>query len=175
MKRLLQSNTNKIILLVLISVVVFVIWHIGLETVYIKTLTGVSNFTIRMFEDNTRIELTKESGVYHFDIYTYMQGREITYPQEIGSSMQPFIIILSWQIFLFFVQNRKRAFRSLGINFLIYLTVQVFYLFMLTDFYTSGFAKFMFQLMMDSFYIVAVILVIKDYMIYNFRKRLSQA
>ena len=175
MKKLLQSNTNKIILLVLISIVVFVIWHIGLETVYIKTVTGISNFTIGMFEDNTRIELTKENGLYHFDVFTYMQGREITYPQEIGSSMQPFIIVLSWQIFLFFVQNRKRAFKSLAINFLIYIAIQVFYLYMLTNFYTSAFAKFMFQLMMDSFYIVAVILVIKDYMIYSFRKKLSQA
>jgi hypothetical protein len=88
--------------------------------------------------------------------------------------MEPFVIVLSWQLFLFFVTNKKTAFKLLAINTGIFMAIQVLFLYFLTGYYNSEIQKFLFDMMLDNFYIIALILVIKDNMLHPVFKRPHQ-
>lgn len=168
-KSILSSTISKVILLLLLTFLTFSAWQAGLEMVYAKALVGTTNLTLSIFIEDTHIEYQKDKGsieAYHFEAYTRIDGRKGHYSQETGGMMQPFVIILSWQIFLFFVLNRKSALYALGMNIAIFVSFQVLFLIFLTGFYTSSIQEYLFTLMIDSFYIIALVLVIKDAMLY---------
>ncbi len=173
--KILQSPINKVILLILISIVVFTGWEAGIEQYYLKLLVGTTNLTVGSIKEGTSVEIVS-TGLpdepYQFKVNTIIQGRKGSYPQEIGGLLQPFVIVLSWQIFLFFVLSLNSALRSLGMNFLVFLLLQVLFLVLLTGYYSSDMQKFLYEVMMDSFYVIAIILVIKDNMLFPvFRKQ----
>jgi hypothetical protein len=173
--KLLQSPINKVILLVLISIVVFTGWEAGIENYDLKLLVGTTNLTVGTIKEGTNVEIEStnlQDEPYRLKVQTIIQGRKGSYPQEIGSLLQPFVIVLSWQIFLFFVLNLKSAILSLGMNMLVFILLQVLFLALLTGYYSSDMQKFLYEVMMDSFYVVAIILVIKDNMLFPvFRKQ----
>lgn len=164
-----SSTRNKIIVLLLISMLVFTGWQMGLENVYAKSLISLTNVCLKIVKDQTHIEFEKvEKGEdeYQFRIYTLFDGQLGHFPQATGTPMEPFVIILSWQVFLFFIINRKLAFRSLLVNVGVFLFIQIFFMIMLTGYHISTFQQYIYVMMMDSFYIIALILVIKDNMLY---------
>jgi len=165
--KLIDSNRKKVLLLILISMLIFGAWEFGMERIYEKALVGVTNVTLKVIEKDTRIELEESAnGKYKFRVYTTIEGRRGNYPQETGGLLEPFVIVLSWQLFLFFVINPKSAIRLLAINIAIFLFFQVLFLIFLTNYYSSPVQKFLFDMMLDNFYIVALILVIKDNMLF---------
>jgi len=174
---LFSSTRNKIILLLLISALVFTAWQSGAERVYAQVLIGTTNFFVGMAKEDTHIELeniNENDKTYQYRVFTRIDGRKGNYPQETGGVMQPFVIVLSWQIFLFFVLKRKPALTSLVMNVGIFLLIQVVFLFFLTGYYNSGVQKYLYTMMLDSFYIFALILVIKDQMLYRvFSKKVA--
>jgi hypothetical protein len=162
-------------------VIIFILWQIGLEIVYTRTLTGITNATLDIYTEDTKIEYKKNDGKYIFEVTTLFENPDNpngpklqgTYPQEVSTLMQAFVIILSWQIFLFFIVSRRTAFKSLLINLAIYLFAQVVFLILLTNYHQSKTAEYIFTMMLDSFYIIALILVIKDYMFLMGHSRFS--
>ena len=170
---LLSSNRNKTILLVLISIVIFGGWEVGLQQIYEKALVGTTNVVLNVIKKDTHITLEKEAGKNEdqFRVYTRVQGRIGNYPQETGGLLMPFVIVLTWQSFLFFVIKRKDALKLLGINVAVFVSIQIMFLVFLTNYYNSPIQKFMFEMMLDNFYIVAIILVIKDNIIFPVFKR----
>jgi len=166
--KLLSSTRNKTILLLLITLVMFAGWQVGGETMYAKVLVGTTNVVLDAATNDSHIEYKKEgSGRYHFEVHTRIDGRKAHYPQETGGLMQPFVIVLSWQIFLFFVLKRRSAIQSLLVNVAVFLLIQIIFMIMLTGYYSSDFMQYVFTMMMDSFYIIALVLVIKDQMLYQ--------
>ena len=166
---ILSSTRNKIILLLVISVLIFTAWQAGLETAYTKVLVVTTNFSLDIVKNDTHIELEKKEGTdgsYQFRVFTRIDGRKGNYPQEPGTLLQPFVIVLSWQIFLFFVLKRKTAWQSLGVNVGIFLLIQIIFLILLTGYYSSTVQQYIFTMMLDSFYIIALTLIIKDNMLY---------
>jgi hypothetical protein len=148
---------------------VFAGWQAGFETVYAKLVVGTTNAVVGVVKADTHIEIEKttqyEAG-YQFKVFTRINGRKASYPQEPGSLLQPFVIILSWQIFLFFVLKRKSALQSLLVNFGLFILIQVIFMILLTGYYNSDVQQYIYTMMMDSFYIIALVFVIKDYMLY---------
>jgi len=170
---LLSSNRNKIIFLILISIVIFGGWELGLQKIYEKALVGTTNVVLDVVKKDTHITLEKPDGKSEnqFRVYTRVQGRIGNYPQETGGLLEPFVIILTWQSFLFFVIKRKEALKLLGVNVAVFVSIQIMFLVFLTNYYNSTWQKFMFEMMLDNFYIVAIILVIKDNIIFPVFKR----
>lgn len=169
LKSILSSTISKVILLLLLTFLTFTVWQAGLETVYAKAIVATTNLTLSIVKKDTHIEYEKDKGsneAYHFEAYTIIDGRKGHYSQETGGMMQPFVIIISWQIFLFFVLNIKSALRALGMNIAIFVLFQVLLLIFLSGYYTSTIQQYLFTLMIDSFYIIALVLVIKDAMLY---------
>ena len=168
--KIFSSNRNKIILLLLISLLIFTGWQFGGEHLYTKLLVGTTNVSVGIFKKDTHIEYEKQKGsseLYQFKVSTPIDGRIGSYPQEVGGLMQPFVIILSWQIFLFFIISRKNATKALFTNIVTYMLTQIVFLILLTGYYTSDIQQFIFTIMIDCFYIVALILVIKDNIFYS--------
>ncbi len=165
--KFLRKTRNKILLIIGISILVFAGWESGLEIIYAKSLVGTSNVVLSVVKEQTHIELEKAKKGYQFRVYTLVGGRKGHYPQEIGGLLQPFVIILSWQLFLFFVLRTRTAFASLGINIGIFLLIQVYLLYLLTGYYNSDTNKLIYSSMLDSFYVFAVILVIKDNLLFR--------
>ncbi len=168
--KLLSSKTNKIILLLFISLLIFTGWQYGGEQIYTKLLVGATNVSLKIVKKDTSIEYEKQkgnSGLYQFKVNTRIDGKMGSYPQEVGGLMQPFVIILSWQIFLFFIIKRKNAIKALLTNVAVFMLVQMVFLILLTGYYTSDIQQFIFTIMIDCFYIIALILVIKDNILFS--------
>lgn len=163
---LLSKNLFKIPVLILITLLVYFGWTNRLEPVYARILAGGANITLSIVKTDTRIELEKESNAWQFRVHTRINGQTASFPQVFGTLMQPFVIVLSWQLFLFLALGRKQALHSLGINFGVYLILQVIFLILLTGYYTSATQKFIYEMFMDSFYIIALVLILKDNMLY---------
>jgi len=168
---IITSNWLKAVVLIIITVAIFIGWSRGIEVVYARALLVGTNMTLGIVKNNTSIELEKADETYQFRVRTIIDTRRASFPQAFGSLLQPFVIILSWQIFLFFALNRKSALQSLGLNLGIYYLFQVIFLILLTGYHTSEVQKFIYVMLMDSFYIIGLVLVIKDNMLYPvFRK-----
>ncbi len=161
---MLWSYIKKILLLILISIIIFTAWEMGAERIYEKSLVGITNMVLPVIKKDTRINLEKsgKDNTYQFRVYTRVQGRMGNYPQETGGLMEPFVIVLSWQLFLFFVLNYKTAFKLLAINIGSFIIIQAIFLIFLTGYYNSSVQQFLFDMMLDNFYIIALIIVIKD-------------
>ncbi|MGB4204248.1 MAG: hypothetical protein WBJ84_01360 [Bacteroidales bacterium] len=169
---LLTSTRNKIIALILITVIVFFGWQNGIEVFYARVVTFGSNVVLSSIKKDTSVEVEKGETTYQFKVRTLIDNRKASFPQAFGGILQPFVIVLSWQLFLFLVLNRKSALKSLLVNFGIFYLFQVIFLILLTAYHSSEFQKFLYLLLMDSFYVIALVLVIKDNMLYPvFRKR----
>lgn len=162
----LASTRLKIGALILISALVFAGWTGFLEVAYARFLLTGTNSVLSVVKNDAHIETEKMEDTYQFKVFTLINGKKATYPQIFGSILQPFIIVLSWQLFLFLVLKRKSALQSAAINIGIFYFIQLFFLVQLTGYYTSETQKFIFNMLMDSFYIVALVLVIKDNMLY---------
>ncbi len=161
---MLWSYIKKILLLIAISIIIFTAWEMGAERTYEQSLVGITNIVLPIIKKDTRIDLetTGKDNTYQFRVYTRVQGRMGNYPQETGGLMEPFVIVLSWQLFLFFVLNFKTALKLLTINIVSFVVIQVIFLIFLTGYYNSAVQQFLFDMMLDNFYIIALIIVIKD-------------
>ena len=112
------------------------------------------------------LKKTTNENAFQFRVYTRVQGRMGNYPQETGGLMEPLVIVLSWQLLLFFILDYKTALKLLGINLVTFIFIQVLFLVFLTGYYNSSVQQFLFDMMLDNFYIIALILVIKDNILY---------
>jgi hypothetical protein len=166
MINLFDTNLKKAVLLIALSLLIFVLWQKGLETSYQKSLVNLTNNVLKITDKDTRLTVETDNGKTYFMVYTRVNGQRASFPQETGSLLEPFIIVLSWQIFMFFVINFKKAFKLFLINTVVFVLIQMLFLIFLTNFYSSEVQKFLYNMMKDSFYIVALILVIKDNMLY---------
>ncbi len=172
----LTSLRLKIITLITITLLVFVGWQYGVEVLYARMLAVGTNTVLSVIKKETSIVIEKENMTYQFRVRTLIDKRKASFPQAFGGILQPFVIILSWQLFLFLVLHRKQALHSLGTNFGIYYLFQIVFLILLTGYHVSELQKFFYLLLLDSFYIIALVLVIKDNMLYPlFRKSKTNA
>ena len=171
MKKRLTSKV-KIVLLILITIATYTFWQKGVENFYSRILLFGTNTALSLVKGNTSIELEQKDEVYQFRVRTIIEGKRASFPQAFGGLLQPFVIILSWQIFLFIAVRRNLAFHSLGTNLGLFYLFQIIFLILLTGYHTSEVQKFIYVMLMDSFYIIALVLVIKDNMLYPvFRKQ----
>jgi hypothetical protein len=169
---LVKSLLLKIIALIIISVIVYAAWLIGMEKLYTRVLVAGSNIALGMVKKDTRIELEKTNNTYQFKVRTRIDNRKASFSQPFGSLLQPFVIILSWQLFLLIAIPFKSAARSFGVNAAVFIFLQIVFLILLTGYHSSETQKFIYILLMDSFYIIALVLVIKDNMLYPVFRRI---
>ncbi len=153
---------KKIIIFLGASIIVMLLWNTGLERVYAEILKFCSNTVLNILRDSTYIKLEKHDGDLVFRVHTLIEGRKGSYPQAAQSLLLPIVIILSWMAVLFYSLPGKTALKQGLTNFGIFLVFQIVFMILLTFYYNSDLARFFFHVMLDTFYIFAIFLIIKD-------------
>ncbi len=153
---------RKIIILVASSAIFSLLWFNGLEKAYAHIITFSSNVIIGMGSSNTDIKVEERDEELIFTVTTLVDGKKGSYPQRAQSLLLPAVIMLSWIPLLFYTLPKKSAFKQGAIDLGIFMLFHVFFLILLTYYYNSALAKYLFHLMMEAFYVFAVVIVIKD-------------
>ncbi len=158
---------KKLIILIGTSLIITLLWFSGLERLYAGFLTSVTNTVLSVGSDHTHIKLEKQNEDLIFRVHTVIEGRKGSYPQAAQSLLLPVVILLSWLVVLFYSLPRKTALNQSLANVGIFLFFQVIFMILLTFYYNSNLARYFFHLMLESFYILAVIIIIKDSLKYS--------
>ena len=158
-----------IILVVVISAGLLFLWNHGLDWVYARILTLLTNIFL-FVSPTTSLGVESRSDDIYFIVETLINGRKGTYPQKGGLIILPFVMMLTWQILLFINIPRRKALRSTIENLSIFMAIQVIYLLILTGYYKSETDRFFFHLLIDSFYIFGLFLIVKDAIRYRLIK-----
>lgn len=168
-----QKKIINILIVVASSSLLLLIWFSGLDGFYGRMLASGANIVLSPWPD-THIDLELQNSSPVFIVETIFEGVKGSFPQEGKLFLMPLIMIVTWQILLFFNINVRQAIKSSVTNIAIFYLIQVVFLLLLTLYYKSDFAKFMFDLMLDSFYILALFLIVKDTIRYRLI-RISQS
>ncbi len=153
---------KKIIIWVIASVIITLIWVNGFEKLYAHILAFLVNTIKAIFGSETYLDVTSDSGDLAFVVHTLIGGKKGFYPQKVQAILFPVIIVLSWFSVLFYVLPGKIAANQSMINFGLFLFFQLIFMFLLTSYYTSSFARLLYHILLESFYIIALFLVLKD-------------
>lgn len=150
-----------ILVVLLSSSLLLFLWFNGLDYIYAQLLRVGANILL-VFSGDTHVGLKTIENAPTFIVETVINGKKGTYPQKADLILLPFIMILTWQILLFFNLTRKQATRSAIENIIAFYIIHLIYVLLLTAYYKSSAVKFIYDLLMDSFYIIALFLIVKD-------------
>ncbi|MFN2394106.1 MAG: hypothetical protein ABR597_00295 [Bacteroidales bacterium] len=153
---------KKIIIWIAASVLITLIWVNGFERFYAHILAFLLNTMKAVFGGDANVGVTSDSGDLVFMVHTLIDGKKGFYPQKVQAILFPVIIVFSWFSVLFYVLPAKIAAKQSMINFGIFLFFQMVFMLLLTFYYTSSFARFLYHIFLESFYIIALFLVLKD-------------
>lgn len=153
---------KKIAILVTASVLISILWFNGLEKVYGHILVFTTNTIVGIGSSQTAIKVETADNDLVFRVTTIIDGKRGSYPQRAQSLLLPAVIVLSWIPLLFFSLPAKQAAKQGAFDFGLFLLFQVLFMILLTFYYNSELAKYLFHLMMEAFYVFAVIVIIKD-------------
>jgi hypothetical protein len=156
-----QKKPVNFLIVVIASGLMLILWFHGFAYVYAQSLKLGANILL-VFSEHTHIGLKYVENVPTFIVNTVIDGKKGSYPQKADLILLPFIMILTWQILLFFNLPLKKATRSAIENIIIFYIIQLIYLLLLTAYYNNAVVKFIYDLLIDSFYIIALFLIIKD-------------
>jgi hypothetical protein len=158
-----QKRIINIVIVIAASALLLILWFNGLAWIYAQLVRFGVNILL-VFSQNTHVDLRiAEGNKIDFVVTTIVNGKKGgTYPQEANLFILPFIMVLTWQILLFFNLPVKHAIRSAIENILIFYLVQVIFVLLLTAYHNSSIIKYIYTLLLDSFYIIALFLIVKD-------------
>jgi len=150
-----------ILIVIIFSGLLLFLWFNGLDFVYAQTLKVGANILL-VFSGDTHVGVKTIENAPAFIVETVINGKKGTYPQKADLILLPLVMILTWQILLFFNLTRKQATRSALENIIAFYIIHLIYVLLLTAYYKSSAVKFIYDLLMDSFYIIALFLIVKD-------------
>jgi hypothetical protein len=156
-----QKTYINILIVIVASALMLILWFNGFAWLYAQLLRLGANILL-IFSSDTHVGLKSVEGAPTFIVETVINGKKGSYPQKADLILLPFIMIMTWQVLLFFNLNRKEAVRSAIQNIIAFYIIQLIYVLLLTAYYNSTTIKFIYDLLMDSFYIVALFLIVKD-------------
>ena len=156
-----QKKIINILIVIVASGLLIIFWFNGLDWLYAQLLRLGANILL-VFSQDTHVGLKMVDNSPNFIVETIINGKKGNYPQKADLILLPFIMVLTWQILLFFNLPIKYATRSAIENILAFFIIQLIYVLLLTAYYNSSSVKFVYDLLIDSFYIIALFLIVKD-------------
>ena len=147
-----------LIILILIVTGLYVLWMLGFDSVYYQfvnsTLRGLRVFLPQMITYGM-----ERGGDYILQITMNMK---YTAAQPLNILCLPVIIIIAWQIYLFFLVPVKRALVLFLINFSIFYGFQIAYIISSPFLNISSLATQFNMVLSANFSILALLLIMKD-------------
>ncbi len=157
---------RSVTLFIITTMVFMSLWLNGLEVAYARVIVFSANSVLSIAGSESNITIEKEDDGHFFRVRRLIDGKWANYPQMFDTLLLPFVMILSWQVFSAFYRKQKHFLRSAGINIFFFLALQTCFLLLLTVYYTSSVSKYLYDVMLDSFYIIAMGIIIIDYIRY---------
>lgn len=164
-----QKKIINAVIIIAGSAFFLMLWFWGLNHIYAQLLKFGTNLFLLPWPD-TYFDIDPNTKDPSFIVNTVIEGRKGHFPQSGKLILLPFVMVLTWQLLMFFNIPVRSAVRSLIENFLIFFFIQVIYMLLLTQFYESSTANFIFRLLTDSFYIIVLFLIVKDTVRYQLIK-----
>jgi hypothetical protein len=161
-----QKLIINFLIVLVASGLLLILWFNGLDWIYAQLLKFGANLVLLVSND-TSVGLQLVDGSPTFVVDTVMNGRQGSYPQKADLILLPFIMIITWQILLLFNIAWKKALRSSLENIILFYIIQLIFVLLLTGYHTSSTVKFIYDLLLDSFYIIALFIIVKDTFKYN--------
>lgn len=153
---------KNVAVLILSSVIVVLLWFSGLEKVYAHVLVFFSNVILGILSNSNSLELISQEGEPVIIVTTVLHGAKGNFPQKLQSLLLPTVILLCWFPLLFLHLTKRTAIlqslKSLGLFFLL----QVVFMLILSSYYHFAFSRYLFYLFIEAFYIIAIVIIIKD-------------
>lgn len=154
--------TKKIILLLASVLIVSALWLSGLQNVYARVLVFSTNTVLDMGGRYSHIKVAEDKGDGIFHVFTIVDDTKVNFRQSFQTLLYPTIIVLAWHLFTVFVLGWRTSLRSAKWNIPLFILFQVIFLLLLTAYYSSQVARFIYTMMMEGFYVIAIIIVIID-------------
>ncbi len=154
--------TRKVLILLASVLLITAIWFFGAEVIYARILAFTSNVILSLVGSSSSIAVEEKGGEYLFRVYLIIDGQQGSFPQRIQTLLLPTIIVFSWQFFVAIVSGWRQFLRSAKWNIGLFFAFQVLFLLLLTRYHISAAAAFIYDILMESFYVIAVVIVIID-------------
>lgn len=159
----IRKATRSVVLFLLITLAITTLWFAGFEVVYARVLVFTTNTTLTIAGSESQISVNKNDDGHFFKVQRLIDGRRANYPQKFENFLLPAVMVFAWLIFSAFYRQRKHALKSAGITAGVFIALQTVFLLLLTVYYTSNIARYIYDIMLDSFYIIAMGIIIIDY------------
>ncbi len=153
---------KKAAILVASVLIVSALWFAGMEILYSRVLAFSSNVVLHFGGRESRVAVEKHDDEHVFFVDTIIEGRQARFPQRIQSLLYPTIMVIAWQLFIAFTRGWKQSLGSGKWNIGLFFVFQVLFLLLLTAYHSSATAKFIYDMLMESFYVIAVVIIIID-------------
>lgn len=143
------------------SIIFLLLWFIGLDKLYAEALRIGTNLFLSPWSD-FYIDMDQSARFPKFIAHALINGRAGSYDQDGKIILLPVLMILTWQVLMFFNLPLDKAVRSSIENIITFYLLQVLFLIFLTQYYNSGVIAFIYNMLIGNFYILALFLIIKD-------------
>lgn len=163
-------------ILILLSSILLVTaaWFAGTEALYARLMVSATNVTLMGSGSEVRIALEEENGKHLFRVHTFVGDKRASFPQYIQSLLYPTILLLAWLLFLLFTMGWQHSLRSVKWTLLPFFILHIIFLLLLTGYHFKPAARFFFDILLESFYVIALALIIIDNIRYPVFSRNTQ-
>lgn len=149
-----------LLLLIGISIIIYVIFWIGLDWGYAYSLKGGVNAFAKLFSIKMTAFLEEtESGHPLFKLIT---SQAVTRRFALEFIILPIVILISWHIFLIIKMPSKRLIKPILINFAILYFIHVIHLMLMNLYSESKIVEILAHTLFHSGMVIVVFLMIKD-------------
>lgn len=150
---------KKILLLLGIITVLYVFWLIGLDMLYAYVLAFFSDIFSAILQLEADSSIVTSGG--HIELAMTVTGKGTAH-LPLDPLIMPTVILLSWQIFLFFQLDKKKALYGLLKNFGIFFLLQIIYVLLIVDWGQTVWINSIKETFLHAFGIVVLFIIIKD-------------
>ena len=152
---------KNILIVLLAALVLFVLWTIGLETVYGYFIYYLTYLPAQLIPETT-IDISTNSSHPLYIVTSFIENKEYTWSLSGELFLLPIVLLLSWQIFLFLLLPWKKAIRIAKNNIIVLVIAQSVYLLLLALYWKSPVARVIHDMLNNNLIIITVFLIIKD-------------
>ncbi len=141
---------------------ILILWLGGLERMYASVLVFSTNVVLDVGGRDPRISLREEDGDDLFRVRFVYEGQDAHFDQKIQTLLYPTMVLLVWQLFNALSKGLRQSMVTGKWNLGLFFLFQVSFLLLLTAYHFSSAARYIYDLMMESFYVIVLAIIIFD-------------
>lgn len=160
---------KNLIIVLFAALILFILWTFGLEKVYGYLIFYITYLPALLIPE-TNLDIITHSEHPIYVVKSFINNKEYSWSLSGELFLLPIVLLVSWQIFLFFVLPRKKALKIARNNIIVLIVAQSFYLLLLALYWKSSLARVIHDMLNNNLIIITVFLILKD----NIKNRLFE-